>query len=595
MIQSSHFVGHSGPQSPSPSLPLSLSPQVPKSLRRPIASSSHRPLALSLLTIIFLILTTTIPVHTQSVPEHISNKPVYDFLDELANEQIISVTSVVRPWSRSYIAEKLMEARQNDGLNYRQRRELLMYLEDYALEVGKAPMGDLELLPGQDKASWTLWPPKISYRDSVFGIQLTPIYGIRNIHNENGTLRQFHGGLGAHAYVGDNWAFWASLRDHHHKGGVLGRPSYLTREQGAAYKGGGDFSEMRAGVSYAWNWGMVALQKDHEMWGDNYHGANIFSGRTPSFAMIKLKVNPVSWLQLDFHHGWLVSEVIDSARTWITEQELTRGVYLDKYVSTNMLTVTPFRGLDISAGNAMIYSDVNVQPAYLIPLMFYKSIDHTLSRGVLNQNSMMFFNVSSRQIKHLHLYGSWFVDEFSINRIGDEERRNFTSTKGGFRLSNWPVPNVSLTTEVTFTYPQTFKHKNEATTFETNRVNLGHYLRGNAREIYMALNIKPFPRFSLDISYLNAEKGNLRTYEYGDISVDSHPYMQDIIWSNETLSFSSRYMFHNNFSVFAELHLMYIQSDDVEDYSAEEYLNMFTPSIYHGQSTTFSLGFQMGF
>ena len=533
---------------------------------------------------------------SQSAPEHITNRPLYDFLDELASDQVISITSVVKPYSRAFIAEKLSEALSRpEKLNYRQKAELERYLADFALELQQTPGSDLQLWKRDTTFLWSILPPSVSYRDSLLRFQLKPIYGIRYISNANGNITQFHGGAGAHAYVGNNWAFWASLRDHHHKGGVLGRHGYITQEQAGAYKGGGDFSEMRAGVSYSWNWGMLALQKDHEMWGDNYNGANIFSGRTPSFAMVKLQLKPASWLQLDFHHGWLVSEVIDSARTYITEQNFTRGVYRDKYVSANMLTFTPFRGLDISAGNAMIYSDVNVQPAYLIPLMFYKSIDHTLSRGVLNQNSMMFFNISSRQIRHLHLYGSWFVDEFATWRITDDSQRNFTSTKAGFRLSNWPLQNVSLTAEHTFTYPQTFKHKNESTTFETNRVNLGHYLRGNARDYYVALSFRPIPGLWMEASWLKAEKGNLRTYRYGNIPVAGHPYMQDIIWSNETLSLSTRYTLYNNFSVYAHLQWMNIQSGDVEEFTAQEYLNMFTPRIFHGKTTTLTAGFQLGF
>lgn len=71
--------------------------------------------------------------------------------------------------------------------------------------------------------------------------------------------------------------------------------------------------------------------------------------------------------------------------------------------------------------------------------------------------------------------------------------------------------------------------------------------------------------------------------------------MQDIIWENETYSMATRYMVYNNFSIFAQLQWMNIQSYDVEDYTAKEYLNMFTPPVFHGQTTTLTLGFQMGF
>ena len=51
-------------------------------------------------------------MHAQVVYEHISNNAIYDFLDELANEKIISINSVVKPYSRTFIAEKLLEAKE---------------------------------------------------------------------------------------------------------------------------------------------------------------------------------------------------------------------------------------------------------------------------------------------------------------------------------------------------------------------------------------------------------------------------------------------------------------------------------------------------
>ena len=83
------------------------------------------------------------------------------------------------------------------------------------------------------------------------------------------------------------------------------------------------------------------------------------------------------------------------------DSDTPREVYRPKYIAANMFTFTPWKRLNISVGNSIVYSDMNVHPAYLIPVLFYKSVDHTLNQGIDNQNSQMFFDVSSRQIKHL--------------------------------------------------------------------------------------------------------------------------------------------------------------------------------------------------
>jgi hypothetical protein len=76
---------------------------------------------------------------------------------------------------------------------------------------------------------------------------------------------------------------------------------------------GGDFSDSKGGISlYTW-WGSIGLIKDNIVWGDSYNSSNIISGRAPSFPMLTLNLKPVRWLEFNYIHGWLVSNVIDSS------------------------------------------------------------------------------------------------------------------------------------------------------------------------------------------------------------------------------------------------------------------------------------------
>jgi hypothetical protein len=555
---------------------------------------------------LFLTFAFLLNSYAQSVPEHISNKPLYDFLDELANDHIISLKSVAKPYSRSLIALKLAEASEKSHLLTRRQQAMLkLYLNDFALENKVSTRSRLALLRKDTTLLWSLWPPTLTYRDDFFRFNLKPVYGIRYIVNDAYTIRNTWGGAAVNAYMGNNWSVWANIRDNQQVGTQLALPGYLTQEQGGNYKGltggggGGEFSEMRAGIAWSWNWGSLSFEKDHLEWGDNYHGANIFSGRTPSYAMIQLQMNPVSWLSFRYHHGWLVSQVVDSLQSYYPNPgDPLKTVYRNKYIAANLLTFTPLKRLDISLGNSVIYSEMNIQPIYMVPFMFFKSAVHTQTYGVPghNHNAGLFVNISSRQIKHLHLYGTFFVDEFSKTRVGDPERTNFTGTKGGFRLSNWPLRNVAITTEYTFTYPKTYQHRTPATTFESNRFALGHYLRDNSRELYLAMQIKPIAGLSFDLSYLKAEKGNLRAYVYErPFRGDMDPYMDEVVWSNTTLALKTRYMFANNFSIFADFMDSDIRGYDVDELPAQKYLDMFTPKPFHGKNFTMVFGMQLGF
>ncbi len=105
--------------------------------------------------------------------------------------------------------------------------------------------------------------------------------------------------------------------------------------------------------------------KDHFTWGTNYNGSNIFSGRTPSFAHIKVNLKPVSWFEFNYVHGWLVSEVVDSSRSYFLVNSYGtdyREVFYKKFIATNLFTFTPLKKLKISVGNSIVYSDIGIHP-----------------------------------------------------------------------------------------------------------------------------------------------------------------------------------------------------------------------------------------
>jgi hypothetical protein len=81
---------------------------------------------------LLIILLHSLPVFPQEVPHPTSNRGIYEFLDELAGDHIISIISAIKPYSRSFIADFLTEAdKKRDLLSYRQQKELDFYLRDF--------------------------------------------------------------------------------------------------------------------------------------------------------------------------------------------------------------------------------------------------------------------------------------------------------------------------------------------------------------------------------------------------------------------------------------------------------------------------------
>ena len=540
----------------------------------------------------------------QDIPQPVADKGIYEFLDELAGSRITSVNSAVKPYSRSFIAKQLAEADANrDRLNPRQKKELDFYLMDFRKEKSAEHRAGGTVYPvtgdeltedsGNDQkentSKWLRGNKGIRrwdlfyYKDSLFCLTVNPILGGEVFFNSSGRATYWRNGLEARAYIA-RWGFFASLRDNHEKP-LLGKPEYLTQRAGGHIKNGTDWSEMQGGVTYGWDWGNIGLVKDNISWGNNYNGAIIFGGRNPSFIQLRLHLNPVKWFEFNYFHAWLNSMVVDSTRSWWVSNSFGtdyREVYHKKFMAANMFTFIPVRYLYISAGNSIIYDNETLNPAYLVPLFFYKSVDHSLSSGIDNMNSQLFFDISSRQIRNLHLYATLFIDELSTSRIFKSDEWNYLSWKTGFRLSNYPVQNLSLTTEFTFTYPFTFQHYVPTLTFESNGYNLGHYLKDNAREWYVAFDYRPLRTMDLTFFFDDAVRGP----DYTELGAPrlGNPPLDPVEWHDTSLGFKGSYQLINDLYFWSS----FIISNIIGD-------TRWSPEYFYGKKNTFNFGMTFGF
>jgi len=350
--------------------------------------------------LLFAFLISVLFLNSQTVFEHVSNKNIYDFVDELASGGIVEINSAIKPYSRMFIAKIITEAEQKkDQLTKRQIKELAFYHNAYKQELDSLPdykpsfdLLDI-LFKNKNKNFVTAVNPLgLFYKDPFFSFSIKPIWGINYFIKGNSNIWHRWGGLEAHTYIGEHWGMYASLRDNT-ESEILSAPEFFTQRGGGGnFKrnetGGVDFEEMRGGIVYSWDWGVFGLIKDHLNWGNNYNGANIFNDRPPSITQLKLQIKPVRWFELNYFHGWLVSMVIDSSRSYfytINNNQYYRPIYQPKYMAANMITITPWKKLNFSFGNSIVYSDMNVYPGYLIPFMFYKAIDHTVNSGIDNQ------------------------------------------------------------------------------------------------------------------------------------------------------------------------------------------------------------------
>lgn len=523
--------------------------------------------------LLFFILGCSTQGNTQVVYHDLAKQSVYEFLDELANLQIIEINTLIKPYSRQLIAEKLNSI-DRTALNKRQLKELDFFLKDFNKE--------LHASKDFDKRYDIFY-----YKDSLFSITVNPIIGSRVWSNENGT--NFHRRSGGELYgaVGKNWGFYSALHDNSERE-LLQNELYLNNDPATVYKSSGDFSDFRAGLSYAWKWGSISLLKDNFTWGNNNFGANIVSNKAPSFARIELKLNPTEWLDFTYYHGWLASEVRDSSRSY-TAGIRQRNVDVKKFIAANFVTIKPAKYFHVSIGNSIVYSD-NIQPAFFIPFAFFKSIDHVIYSGTGNyggQNTQLFLDVSSRNIKGIHLYSSLYVDEISFSRfLNKDKQSNFVSGKFGVQWSNILNKNIQLSAEYTRTNPVTYNHFVTTTTYASNGYNLGHYLRDNAQEFAVELAIKPFARLNITAAYILAQKGIV--YKYTGTGRDGWglDFMKEKRWESSRVLLGVDYELFNDVKL--SLNYQRRNNDGVDKL-------LYSPEYFQGETSTISFGLTIGF
>lgn len=566
---------------------------------------------------------------------------VYDFIEELTTDGVIRSNAAIKPYTRDYIARLLAEAASKDSLlNKRQKEDLQFYMQDYALELDSLPTyysyGHRHVTQWKTEVSnLNLADPSLHIltKDKVFKMRIHPILGMDLYYNRHGLLMHRVYGAEIQMDITHHLSIWGSIRDNSWSGqGVDGsritKPNYLNNMPGVQYKEanyGGDFSDSRGGLSlYMW-WGSIGIQRERIQWGDAQHCSNILSAHNPAVPMFTIQLTPCKWFQFDYFHAWLPSNVIDSTYYYLEREKegVTGKEYrpANKFMAANMFTFMPIKYIQFSFGNSIVYAERNVQAAYFIPIAFYKSLDHLLTKGLgsENQNSQVFATISVRPTDHLRLYGSFFMDEFKFARLKKSNpQHNPVSYSVGFNWSGWPVKGLALRGEFMRSYIACYTHSIRVLDYRSNSYFMGHYLGDNAQSIFVELSYRPTRSLRLTLDYTNDTKYRAFDYIRGDISqiIAQKPFSEKI-WRNDELKFRAVYEVFNN--CYAHVDFTYntarayaptsprangedrgwnidgtskeLAGDELINY----YLNKYTPVYLQGKNFTFTCGLSFGF
>jgi hypothetical protein len=318
-----------------------------------------------------------------------------------------------------------------------------------------------------------------------------------------------------------------------------------------------NYTEIRAAINYSWNKGSISLGKDYLQWGYGENGRIVLSSKAPTYPYIRFDYAPFKWLQFNYTHAWLNSNIVDSNATYNTGTINSgsgdiRVQHIPKFLATHTLLFKPIKGLDIAIGESIVYSD-KMDIGFLIPINFFKIYDNNRSNYRINagSNGQFFMQVSSRNhIKNTHLYGSLFIDEIRVTQINNpaKKRNQIGYTLGG-SVTDLGLKYLTVGTEYTRVNPYVYNNLIPAQTYTQYGDNLGDWMGNNFDRLMFFAKYTPIPKLRTYLRYQTIRKGGAGTLEEQYNAEPQPSFLFDYQFKRNDLFFQVSYELINNFHV----------------------------------------------
>lgn len=514
----------------------------------------------------FLATVIGLAVKANSQVNELTSSSVYEYLYRMAQKGLIRWNDYQMPLDRKTISFAIdsLSSIQNQ-LSKTEKKELEFYQQEYSFDHFDSSREEKIFLKKNASNRFRV----AMYEKSEAKIFVDPLIGLQVLKAGNKNTRQYFSGIRLAGYFGKRWGFNFAFRDNTEKGDTLTHLGSFspvegivpTIETGRSI----NYSSFNYNIAYRWSNGSLSAGQENLSWGYGIGGNISLSGRAPSFPFIKFDFEPWQWLHFSYFHGWLQSNIIDSARSYNTGSGIynsTREIYYPKFIAHHSITVTPLRGLDIAVGESIIYSD-KLNFAYLIPINFFKIYDQTNSRYNINagDNSQFFGLISSRNhIKNTHMYAQVFIDEIRASKIFNKrERRNQLGYTLGINRTDLFVNYLTAGIEYSRINPFVYNNLMPAQTYTSNTYSLGDWMSNNADRFYLFMQYVPLPKLKIKLWHQKIRKGESGTLEQQYNAVPQPKFLFKKLFDYNETGFLARYELINRLMLMLEMNSINIR------------------------------------
>ena len=484
---------------------------------------------------------------------------VVAYLERMAQKGAIEFNDLMKPVDRATVFNLLNQLQQNKNLTKIERDELTFYISYYSFDnLEKAYIPKSLTVFKQIKKNLFKEPHILNYSDDNFRLMVDPLAEI-GFQGSKKTSQLVSTGFQMMGYAGKRIGFQLSVRDVNETGDydslridntLMGFNRKQTINTNLL-----SYSQFNANLSYRFNKGMITVGQDQNVLGYGKTGNLVLSSKSPSYPYYRFQYNPTKWMSVNYMHAWLQSGVIDSLKSYGTGNSVYGGKresFIPKFYAIHFVEVRPMKGLSIHLGESIVYTD-QLEPAYLMPLTFFKAYDNNKYNDKITTgaNGQFFMGISSRnQIPKTHLYAQLFIDEIRVSNIFNSTKsRNQIAYQIGASVTDIGLPYLTLTAELNKVYPFVYRNFLPAQNYSNSNYPLGDWMGTNADRFELIANYHPKPRLNLRAYYRVMAKGGAGSIEQQYFLTPSPIYGFDPQYKTNKFSFESSYELYSNVNI----------------------------------------------
>jgi len=484
---------------------------------------------------------------------------VIEYLERMAQKGFVELNDLVKPIDRSQVYQLLNQLQSNKNLTKIEKEELQFFLSYYSFDdLTKNNILKTTTVFKDFNKSIFNEPHLLKYTDPNFRIMLDPL-GEFNFQSAKSTTTIISSGFQMMGYAGKRIGFQLSVRDVNEQGAYdsirMDNTLVGFNRRQTTSKNLLSYNQFNTNISYRFNKGMITVGQDQNVLGYGKTGNLVLSAKSPSYPFFRLQYQPTKWMSINYMHAWLQSGVIDSAKTYGTGNTVyggVREVFVPKFYAIHFVEIKPMKGLSVHFGESIVYTD-QLEPAYLMPLSFFKAFDNNKFNDKITTgaNGQFFIGVSSRnQIPKTHLYAQLFIDEIRTSSIfSTSNSRNQIAYQLGASVTDLGVPYLTLTAEINKVYPFVYRNFLPAQNYSNSNFPLGDWMGANADRFEFIANYHPKARLNLKAYYLHMAKGGAGTVEQQYFLTPSPIYGFDPQYKRDQISFEGSYEIINNLQI----------------------------------------------